>query len=59
MSNEDSKAAGGSGSSEERPTIAAIVDSTVKILLPQLSDNIEQQVSQAMKAALEATKSAG
>ena len=59
MSNEDGKAASGSGSSEERPTVAAIVDSTVKILLPQLSDKIEQQVSQAVKAALEAMKSAG
>ena len=59
MSNEDSEAAGGSGSSEETPTIAAVVDSTVKILLPQLSDKIEQQVSQAIKAALEATKQAG
>ena len=58
MNNEDGEAASGSGSSEERPTVAAIVDSTVKLLLPQLSDKIERQVSQAVKAALEATKSA-
>ena len=59
MNNEDGEAASGSRSSEERPTLAAIVDSTVKLLLPQLSDNIERQVSQAVKAALEVTKSAG
>ena len=41
MSNEDGEAASASGSSKERPTIAAIVDSTVKILLPQLSNKIQ------------------
>ena len=58
-SNKDGKAAGGSGSGEERPTVAAVVDSTVKILLPKLSNKIEQQVLEAIKAALEAMKSAG
>ena len=53
---------GGSTSSAGEITpvsMAAIVDSTVKVLLPQLSDRIEQQVTQAIKTVLSATSTAG
>lgn len=55
MSSEESETGDGGGDSGGKP----IVDSTVKILLPQLSEKIEQQVTRAIKAAMEATSMAG
>jgi hypothetical protein len=55
MSSDEGKTGGNSSGT---PTAAAIMDSTMKILLPQLGEKIEQQVSQAIKAALEATSMA-
>ena len=50
---------GGSGSSGTTPpSVASIVDSTVRVLLPQLTERIEQQVSQAIKTALAAISTA-
>ena len=48
-----------SSSSETPPSVATIVDSTVKVLPPQLTDKIEQQVSQAIKTAFAAISTAG
>ena len=48
-----------SSSSETPPSVATIVDSTVKVLLPQLTDKIEQQVLQAIKTAFVAISMAG
>ena len=44
---------------EMPPSLETIIDSTMKVLLPQLSNKIEQQVSQAVKSALSATSSSG
>ena len=59
MSNDEGDSAGGSMTSVVMPTVETIIDSTIKVLLPQLSDKIEQQVSQAIKAALAAASSSG
>ena len=48
-----------SSAGETPPSLETIIDSTVKVLLPQLSSKIEQQVSQAIKSALSATSSSG
>jgi hypothetical protein len=56
MSSEDGETGDGGGGT---PTAEAIMDSTVKILVSQLSEKIEQQVSRAIKAAMEATSMAG
>ena len=60
MSNEEHEGdlSGRGTSGETPPSVATIVDSTVKVLLPQLSEKIEQQVSQAVKAALASSSSA-
>ena len=51
---------GGSDSSGTTPpSVASIVDSTVRVLLPQLTEKIKHQVSQAIKTALAAISTAG
>jgi hypothetical protein len=59
MSREEGETGSGGDDGSGTPTAEAIVDSTVKILLPQLSEKIEQQVSRAIKAAMETTSMAG
>ena len=51
---------GGLGSSGTTPpSVASIVDSTIRVLLPQLTERIKHHVSQAIKTALALTSMAG
>ena len=50
---------GPSSSSETSTAVATIVDSTITVLLPQLTETIEQQVARVVKATLTTSSTAG